>query len=84
MSLPCIVTNINGCNEIIENDVNGIIIPVKDVEALKSAMQHLKANPEKIEAMKPFTRNRIMERYQQEFVWKELLKLYKNLEDEAL
>lgn len=84
MSLPCIVTNINGCNEIIEDDVNGIIIPVKDVAALESAMQHLKANPEKIEAMKPFTRKRIKERYQQEFVWNELLKLYKNLEDEAL
>lgn len=84
MSLPCIVTNINGCNEIIEDDVNGIIIPVKDVDALESAMQHLKANPKKIEAMKPFTRKRIMERYQQEFVWDELLKLYKNLEDEAL
>jgi len=29
MGIPSIVTDINGCNEIIENNVNGIIIPVK-------------------------------------------------------
>jgi glycosyltransferase involved in cell wall biosynthesis len=30
MELPSIVTNINGCNEIIIEGQNGTIIPVKD------------------------------------------------------
>lgn len=38
MGLPSIVTDINGCNEIIEEGTNGIIIPPKDVIALKNAM----------------------------------------------
>ena len=30
MSLASIVTDINGCNEIIEDKYNGLLIPVKD------------------------------------------------------
>jgi glycosyltransferase involved in cell wall biosynthesis len=33
MELPSIVTNINGCNEIIIEGQNGTIIPVKDSDA---------------------------------------------------
>lgn len=38
MGLPSIVTNINGCNEIIEEDINGKIIPGR---ALYEAMKEL-------------------------------------------
>jgi glycosyltransferase involved in cell wall biosynthesis len=38
MELPSIVTNINGCNEIIIEGQNGTIIPVKDSETLYLAM----------------------------------------------
>lgn len=39
MNLPSIVTNINGCNEIIEDRKNGLIIPVKDTNTLLEAMK---------------------------------------------
>ena len=38
MELPCIVSDINGSNEIITDQVNGIIIPKKDTKALQKAM----------------------------------------------
>ena len=38
MSLPCIVTNINGCNEIIEPGYNGWLVPPNDDSALTNAM----------------------------------------------
>jgi glycosyltransferase involved in cell wall biosynthesis len=41
MELPCIVTDINGCNEIIEDGVNGLIIPSKDEKALQEKMELL-------------------------------------------
>jgi len=41
MGLPSVVTDINGCNEIIQYDYNGIIIPSKDKEALKMAMYRI-------------------------------------------
>ena len=39
MDLPCIVTDINGSREIIENGVNGLIIPSKSTESLYQAME---------------------------------------------
>lgn len=80
MELPCIVSDINGCNEIIEHNVNGLIIPVKNEEALQQAMQYMIDHPEKRNAMVQFSRSRILERYKQEYVWNEMLKLYKTLE----
>ena len=80
MCLPCIVSDINGCNEIIEDQVNGLIIPVKNSEALESAMLYMIENPEKRLDMIKHSRKRILERYKQEFIWDESLKLYKSLE----
>jgi len=79
MHLPCIVSNINGCNEVIEDKTNGLIIPVKDENALENAMQYMIDEPEKRKAMVQHTRSRIIERYEQEFVWNELLNYYKSL-----
>ncbi len=80
MELPCIVSNINGCNEIIKHELNGLIIPTKNELALEKAMQFMIDNPEKREAMIAYTRSRIIERYDQDFVWNEILKTYKSLE----
>lgn len=79
MELPCIVGNINGCNEIIEHEVNGLIIPVKDAKAIENAMQFMIDFPEKRQAMIAHSRSRIIKRYKQEFVWNEILKTYQNL-----
>ena len=38
MRLPSIVSDINGCNEIIENNINGLVIKVKSVNAIYDAM----------------------------------------------
>lgn len=46
MGIPSIVTNINGCNEIIINDFNGIIIEPKSVSDLREAMLLLINNRE--------------------------------------
>lgn len=79
MGLPCVVSNINGCNEVIEDQVNGLIIPVKDILALEKAMQFMIDNPEKRQDMIKHTRARIIERYEQTYVWNELLNYYKSL-----
>ncbi len=38
MRLPSIVSDINGCNKIIENNINGFIIKLKSVNAIYDAM----------------------------------------------
>ncbi|WP_298901892.1 glycosyltransferase family 4 protein [uncultured Psychroserpens sp.] len=79
MNLPCIVSDINGCNEVIEDGVNGLIIPVKNEQALEQAMQFMIDHPEKRKDMVNYTRSRIIERYEQGFVWNEILNYYKSL-----
>ncbi|WP_336834210.1 glycosyltransferase family 4 protein [Sphingobacterium siyangense] len=79
LELPCIVTNINGSNEIIKNKINGIIIPVKEIESLKSAMVDMVNDKQNYQIMKSNARNSIAADYDQKIVWNALLAEYKKL-----
>lgn len=80
MELPCIVTDINGCNEIITNNKNGLIVQPKAKEELQNAMQYFIDNPVKTKLFAASARPNIITNYKREVVWEELLKLYKSLE----
>lgn len=79
MGLPSIVSNINGCNEIIQEEVNGLIIPVKDENAVYSAMKEILENSELYHRLTLNARERIRQGYEQEVFWQELLKEYQRL-----
>ena len=79
MGLPCIVTNINGCNEIIRDNLNGKIIQVKSEKALYNTMKWFVLHPEEVKRMSHNSRGFITSRYKQEDVWKATLKMYNNL-----
>jgi len=79
MGLVSIVSNINGCNEIIKDEKNGIIVPVKNTDAIYNAMSYLLQNPNELDKMQLNTRKQIVDNYQQEYIWNELLVTYKNL-----
>lgn len=74
--LPSVVTNINGCNEIIINDENGLIIPPKNTDALMQAMEKLLIDKPLYDKMKNNARKMIIERYEQTYIWSFLLKEY--------
>ncbi len=80
MQLPAIVTNINGCNEIITEHKNGLIIPIKDENSLYNAMIYMVEHPEKRHEMTKNSRRNVVDNYQRSYIWNELLKLYKSLE----
>lgn len=79
MELPCIVTDINGSNEIIEENINGTIVPVKDSEALYQAMIKMMNNKKYYEILKSNARQMIESRYEQSVVWTALLEEYNDL-----
>ena len=79
MGLPSIVSNINGCNEIIVEGTNGTIIPVKNSEALKISMQKMIADKQYYQALKQNARPIIQSRYEQSVVWNALLEEYNSL-----
>jgi glycosyltransferase involved in cell wall biosynthesis len=79
MGLPSIVTNINGCNEIIEEGVNGLIIPPKEIMALQNAMISLLEDKNVYKTLKNNARQMITSRYEQKLVWEALLEEYRRL-----
>ncbi|GEN67402.1 glycosyltransferase family 4 protein [Chryseobacterium rhizosphaerae] len=79
MELPSIVSNINGCNEIIIEDQNGVIVPVKNDGQLKEAMEKMISDKDYYQHLKKNARSMIQSRYEQSVVWNALLNEYKTL-----
>jgi glycosyltransferase involved in cell wall biosynthesis len=72
LEVPCIVSDINGCNEIIRHGSTGLIVKPKDAEVLEKAMLHLVNDPELRKAFTRKAREFVVTNYDQRFVWKEL------------
>lgn len=81
MDLPSIVTDINGCNEIIIEGQNGLIIPVQNVKALQAAMQKMVLDVVLIEKLRSSARHIIVSRYEQQLVWEAITSEYKRVEN---
>lgn len=79
MGLPSIVTDINGSREIIEDGKNGVIVPIKDVEALLQAMRRFVESPDIVAQLRKNARAMIAERFEQSFVRKCLKDYYKEI-----
>lgn len=79
MQLNCVVSDINGCNEIITNGENGWIIPVKNESMLTDRMQWCLDNPIESKAMGMKNREIMLSYYERSFVWNEILKEYQKL-----
>lgn len=80
MNLPAIVTNINGCNEIVEEGVNGVIIPVKNESKILQSMRRLMDDRELCSILAHNARELIQKKYERTRFWNILLKEYKELE----
>lgn len=79
MGIPAIVTDINGCNEIVLPDRNGMIIPTKNEQALYEAMKYFASHSVEVEKMAANARPLIVSRYEQRMVWNALLAEYKSI-----
>jgi hypothetical protein len=79
MELPCIVTDINGSREIIEDGRNGLIVPARDEQALFEAMKWMVEHDEERNAMAAHARPMIASRYEQSYVRGCLKNYYKEI-----
>jgi glycosyltransferase involved in cell wall biosynthesis len=75
-NLPSIVTDINGCNEIIVDGKNGLIIPAKKVPELQQAMERLLTNSALYLTLQTNARKMIVDRFEQKYLWELLLNEY--------
>ena len=79
MNLPSIVSDINGCNEIITHQHNGLLIKVKSQEAIFEAMQTLFLDKEVVQQMRACARDEVVAKYEQHTVWNAILQEYQLL-----
>tara|TARA_R110002049_G_scaffold296797_1_gene485187 strand:+ start:19765 stop:20919 length:1155 start_codon:yes stop_codon:yes gene_type:complete len=77
MGIPAIVSDINGCNEIVQEGVNGNIVPAKDEKSLYSSMlQNYLKKQEGTTFDSNLIRNLIKEKYQRTAIWEAILNEY--------
>jgi glycosyltransferase involved in cell wall biosynthesis len=79
LGLPSIVTDINGANEIIVRNKNGVIVPSKNSDALYEAMCLFLNQTELLKQMAANARSMVIDRFEQKYIWGELLKVYQSL-----
>ncbi|WP_297509343.1 glycosyltransferase family 4 protein [Flavobacterium sp.] len=79
MELPVITTNINGCDEIIIPEKNGLLIPQKNEKSLLDAMQKISSEQELYQKLKQNSRSVIAEKFDQANLWKIIVNEYKSL-----
>lgn len=79
MHLPCVTTNINGCNEIIRHHYNGLLVPPKDQPALQTAMRQLMDNTVLRTALASRARVNVTNAFQQKPLWRAVLAQYRQL-----
>ena len=83
MELPSVVSDINGCNEIIIEGENGLITPSHDAAALYQAMKRMMEDKALYTHCLQNARPLIASRYKQEDVWQATLEMYRSLTGDA-
>ncbi len=76
LEVATIVSNINGCNEIIENKKTGIIVQPKDADSLSKAMLELVVHEEKRRLFAKAGREKVVRDFDQQFVWSAIERAY--------
>ena len=80
MGLPSIVSDINGCNEIILPGENGVIVPPRNAEALYEAMEKMCVDSEYRKALTVNARELVASRFDCHIVRQALYDFYASLE----
>lgn len=65
---PIVTTDVAGCREIVEDGVNGLLVPARDSEALANALEKLVLNPDLCVEMGKAGRKLVKEKFASEIV----------------
>ena len=80
MELPCLVTDINGCNEIVKNEFNGLFVTPKDTVSLERQLLRLIQDGQLRRKLSGQARLVALKYDQQEY-WNALLAEYRSILD---
>jgi glycosyltransferase involved in cell wall biosynthesis len=76
MAKPIITTDAVGCKEVVDDEVNGLLVPVKDAPALARAMERMIDDPEMRKRMGKAGRKKVERKFDEKIVIQKILKIY--------
>lgn len=76
MGVPVVATDINGCNEIIENNINGLLVSPKSSEELYQALLRLFKDTSLRAQLGKKAREQVVRLFRRELIWEALKKEY--------
>ncbi|PYV44671.1 MAG: hypothetical protein DMG06_05525 [Acidobacteria bacterium] len=79
MALPIVTTNSSGCNEVVEDGVNGFLVPVHDSHALSQAIIRLVVQPKLRRQFGLISRQRAVERFDLKLIAAQIRSVYQEL-----
>ncbi|HEU0030795.1 MAG TPA: glycosyltransferase family 4 protein [Kofleriaceae bacterium] len=79
MALPCVVTDIRGCRQAVDHEVNGLSIPLKDPQAIAGALERLLRSPDERARMGAASRAKAVREFDEVKIIAELLHAYDRL-----
>ena len=79
MKIPCIATDVGGVGELIENNINGILVPSKSPEKLAEAILRITDDDNLSSKLTDNAYKTIIDRFSFDSQFEKLSKIYKNL-----
>lgn len=79
--LPLVATDAPGCREIVQHDINGLLVPIKDAAALAAALRLLCFEPETRQRMGRASRAKVLTDFDERIVFEKTLAVYRELGD---
>ncbi len=76
MAKPIITTDAVGCREVVDHEINGVLVPVKDAPALAGAMERMINDPEMRKRMGKAGRKKVEREFDEKIVIKKILEVY--------
>ncbi len=76
MAKPIITTDAVGCREVVDDGINGLLVPVKDAPGLAGAMERMINNPEMRKRMGKAGRKKVEREFDEKIVIQKILKIY--------
>ena len=77
--LALVATDVPGCREVVENGVNGILVPPRDADALATAIRWLRENPDARFRMGAAGREKVVKEFAEPLVLERTLDVYREL-----
>ena len=78
MAKPIITTDAVGCREVVDDKINGLLVPVKDSSSLAQAMEQMIRDPEMRKRMGKAGRKKVEREFDEKMVIKKILDTYDN------